>query len=71
MDKPRDDDSALIDDAEPAMTEGGSSGGALATDVGSRSDAEEIEDPEGRARATKQDDINQGAAVDQVRSRAS
>ena len=71
MDKPRNDDSALIDEAEPAVTEGGSAGGTLATDVGSRSDAETVEHPEARERVTKQDDIDQGAATDQVRSRAS
>ena len=71
MDKPRNDDSALIEDAEPAIAEGGSAGGTLATDLGSRSDAETIEDPEARERVTKQDDVDQGTATDQVRSRAS
>ena len=71
MDKPRNDDSALIDETEPPVEEGGSAGGTLATDIGSRSDVEGIEDPEGRERATKRDDVDQDEAIDQVRSRAS
>jgi len=69
MDKPRNDDNSLIDDAEPAMTEGGSAGGNLATDVGSRSDLDAIDDPDGHQRVTKQDDIDHAAETEQERPR--
>ena len=45
----------------------GTSGGALARDVGSQADMKTVTDPDGETRATKQDDINAGVAYDSDR----
>ncbi len=45
----------------------GTSGGALARDVGSQADMKTVADPDGETRATKQDDINANVAYDSDR----
>jgi hypothetical protein len=45
----------------------GTSGGALARDVGSQADMKTVTDPDGETRATKQDDINANVAYDSDR----
>ena len=45
----------------------GTSGGALARDVGSRADLKQVDDPDGTTRATKQNDIDAGVARDSDR----
>lgn len=50
------DDSALTEEPK-AASQGGSSGGNLATDVASRDEIGAVGDPEGRTRVTKDDDI--------------
>lgn len=54
---------------DEAPAEQGSSGGNLATDVASQAELDAIEDPEGRERATKQDDIDNGEAMRNQRPR--
>lgn len=54
------DDSALSDDGAGQAT---SSGGNLARDVASQAEEALIEDPEGRARVNKEDDIAHGTEV--------
>lgn len=58
------DDKDLIEGMIPKGTaQTGTSGGALARDVGSQADLERVEDPDGTTRATKQDDINADVAL--------
>ena len=52
------DDSELIDQAEPAPSQGGSSGGNLQQDVATQVELERVRDPEAREGVDKQDDIN-------------
>lgn len=66
----RNDDSALIDEADTTPSEGGSSGGNLAADVASRDDLASVEQPEGHSRVTKQDDIEHGVEQRPDRARA-
>jgi hypothetical protein len=63
------DDSTLIDTAEAAPTQQDVSGGELARDVASQAEADAIDDPEGRERVTKQDEIDHAAAVRPDRAR--
>jgi len=42
----------------------GTAGGALARDIGSQADLKQVDDPDGRTRATKGDDIAAGQAYD-------
>ena len=64
------DDSTLIDEAEAAPSQGGASGGDLATDIGSRDEESAVAQPEGRTRVTKQDDIAHEAEERPDRPRA-
>ena len=52
------DDSDIIDRAEPAPSQGGTSGGALQEDIASQAELERVCDPEAREGVDKQDDIN-------------
>jgi hypothetical protein len=52
------DDSDIIDRAEPAPSQGGTSGGALQEDIASQAELERVRDPEAREGVDKQDDIN-------------
>jgi hypothetical protein len=52
------DDSDLIDNAEPAPSQGGSSGGNLQEDVATQAELERVRDPEAHEGVDKQDDIN-------------
>lgn len=62
------DDKDVIEGMIPAgEAQAGTAGGALARDVGSRADLEQVDDPDGTTRATKQDDIDAGVAVDSDR----
>lgn len=57
------DDTDLIEGMIPAgEAVTGTSGGALARDVGSQADLKQVDDPDGTTRATKQDDIDAGQA---------
>ena len=58
------DDKDVIEGMIPAGdAQQGTSGGALARDVGSQADLRQIDDPDGTTRATKQDDIDAGVAL--------
>lgn len=58
------DDKDVIEGMIPAgEAQTGTSGGALARDVGSQADMKQVDDPEGTTRATKQDDINADVAL--------
>ncbi|WP_026325603.1 hypothetical protein [Sphingomonas sp. Mn802worker] len=62
------DDKDLIEGMIPAGdAQTGTSGGALARDVGSQADMKTVTDPDGTTRATKQDDIDAGVAYDSDR----
>ena len=52
------DDSELIDQAEPAPSQGGSSGGNLQQDVATQVEPERVRDSEAREGVDKQDDID-------------
>ena len=52
------DDSDIIDRAEPAPSQGGTSGGALQEDIASQAELERVRDLEAREGVDKQDDIN-------------
>jgi hypothetical protein len=52
------DDSDLIDRAEPAPSQGGTSGGNLQEDVATQAELERVRDPEAMEGVDKQDDIN-------------
>ncbi|HEU4961473.1 MAG TPA: hypothetical protein VFT56_13830 [Sphingomonas sp.] len=75
MDTPRTDtardhdDSDIIDDARPAPSQGGTSGGNLARDVASQTEEHRVSDPEHRERPTKEDDIDNDAAYPSQRPR--
>ena len=64
------DDGTLIDEADTTPSEGGSSGGNLATDIGSGSELAEADDPDSHWRVTKQDSIDHAAEVRPDRARA-
>ncbi|SEK29315.1 hypothetical protein SAMN05216382_0129 [Sphingomonas palmae] len=62
------DDKDLIEGMIPAgEAQTGTSGGALARDIGSQADMKTVTDPDGTTRATKQDDIDAGVAYDSDR----
>ena len=52
------DDSDLIESAEPAPSQGGSSGGNLQEDISTQAERERVRDPEAMEGVDKQDDIN-------------
>jgi hypothetical protein len=52
------DDSDLIDRAEPAPSQGGSSGGNLQEDIATQAELERVRDPEAHEGVTKQDKID-------------
>ncbi len=57
------DDKDVIEGMIPAGdAQQGSSGGALARDVGSQDDLKQVDDPDGTTRPTKQADIDAGQA---------
>lgn len=56
------DDSAIIDRAEPAPPHGGTSGGNLQEDVATQAELERVRDPEAMEGVDKQDDIDHGQA---------
>ena len=64
MEKPRTtsarehDDSDIIDRAEPAPSQGGTSGGAMQEDIATQAELERVRDPEAREGVDKQDDID-------------
>jgi hypothetical protein len=64
MDNPRtetareNDDSDIIDRAEPAPSHGGSSGGNLQEDIATQAELERVRDPEAHEGVEKQDDID-------------
>jgi hypothetical protein len=64
------DDSNLIDNAEPGTGQATASGGNLARDVASKAEEALIEDPDDHARVTKSDDIEHGAEIRPDRARA-
>ena len=64
------DDSELIDNAEPGTGQATTSGGNLARDVASQAEEALIEDPDDRARVTKRGDIEHGTEVRPDRARA-
>lgn len=52
------DDSFIIDRAEAAPSQGGSSGGNLQEDVATQAELERVRDPEAREGVDKQDEID-------------
>lgn len=52
------DDSDIIEAAEPAPSQGGSSGGNLQEDVATQAELERVRDPEALEGVDKQDDID-------------
>lgn len=54
------DDSEIIDRAEPAPSQGGTSGGALQEDVATQAELERVRDPAAMEGVDKQDDIDHG-----------
>ncbi|MCC2979547.1 MULTISPECIES: hypothetical protein [unclassified Sphingomonas] len=57
------DDKDVIEGMIPGgEAQTGTSGGALARDVGSRDDMHQVDDPDGTTRPTKQADIDAGQA---------
>jgi len=52
------DDSDILDNADPAPSQTGSSGGNLQEDVATQADLERVRDPEAMEGVDKQDDIN-------------
>ena len=52
------DDSDIIDRAEPAPSQGGTSGGNLQEDVATQAELERVRDPEAMEGVDKQDDID-------------
>jgi len=52
------DDSDIIDNAEPAPSQGGSSGGNLQEDIATEAELERVRDPEARRGISKQDKID-------------
>lgn len=64
------DDSDLIDNAEPGPAQATSSGGNLARDVASKAEEARIDNPGKITRVTKGDDIEHGTEVRPDRARA-
>ena len=62
------DDSDMIDGII-SVEEAGRAGGNLARDVATQADLDAIDDPQGRERATKQDDIDNDQAMPNQRPR--
>ncbi|HWU93623.1 MAG TPA: hypothetical protein VN106_10300 [Sphingomicrobium sp.] len=56
------DDSDLIDRAEPTPSQGGSSGGNLQEDIATQAELDRVRDPEAMEGVDKQDDIDHGQA---------
>ena len=52
------DDSDIIESAEPAPSHGGSSGGNLQEDIATQAELERVRDPEAREGVAKQDKID-------------
>jgi hypothetical protein len=52
------DDSDIIDRAEPAPSQGGTSGGAMQEDIATQAELERVRDPEAMEGVDKQDDID-------------
>jgi hypothetical protein len=52
------DDSDIIDRAEPAPSQGGSSGGAMQEDIATQAELERVRDPEAREGVDKQDKVD-------------
>ena len=52
------DDSDLIDRAEPAPSQSGTSGGNLQEDIATQAELERVRDPEAHEGVTKQDKID-------------
>jgi len=52
------DDNDLIDGAEPAPSEGGSSGGSLQEDIATKAELRRVRDPEAREGVDKKDKID-------------
>lgn len=52
------DDSEIIDNAEPAPSQGGRSGGGLQTDIGTRAALSRVRDPEAHQGVDKQEKID-------------
>lgn len=52
------DDSDIIDRAEAAPSQGGSSGGNLQEDIATQAELERVRDPEAREGVDKQDEID-------------
>jgi hypothetical protein len=52
------DDSDIIDNAEPAPSQGGSSGGNLQEDIATEAELERVRDPEAHRGIAKQDKID-------------
>ena len=52
------DDSDIIDRAEPAPSQGGSSGGNLQEDIATQAELERVRDPEAMQGVDKQDKID-------------
>jgi hypothetical protein len=52
------DDSDIIDNAEPAPSFGGSSGGNLQEDIATQAELERVRDPEAHEGVAKQDKID-------------
>ena len=52
------DDSDLIDRAEPAPSQGGTSGGNMQEDIATQAELERVRDPEAHEGVDKQDDID-------------
>ena len=58
----RNDDSDIIDNIEPAPTEGSRSGGNLQTDVATQASLERVSDPDAMEGVTAEDDRAHGQA---------
>ncbi|WP_155263527.1 hypothetical protein [Sphingomonas segetis] len=52
------DDSDILDRAEPAPSQGGTSGGNLQEDIATQAELERVRDPEAMEGVDKQDDID-------------
>ena len=52
------DDNDIIDRAEPAPSQSGSSGGNLQEDIATQAELERVRDPQAMEGVDKQDDIN-------------
>ena len=63
------DDSAIVDRATEAPSQGGSGGGNLQRDVGAADELDRVADPESTERVTKQRDIENNDAYRSQRPR--